>query len=249
MKRRGASDKGIRCGCDRHVRRVEQPQASLAHRGRCINQPTGVKQLVARGFDKTAVAAVGTTARGNQPEKRAVIFGPNNDLAAVAAGDRISTKFSITPDECSARIRQQLATAENESALLVAAGENVAATGRPRRIDTRAVENAGHVADHRDLTTNTGIAFGFDGACRAGGAARGDRDAAAARAVGRHATAGGERGVDEGFEADGAAGAGIAVRFNRAGNIRVGTGIDFDNAGFCAAGRDAAAGHRCNIAR
>ena len=201
------------------------------------------------GFDKTAFAAVGTTARGNQPEKRTVIFGPNNDLAAVAAGDRISTKFSITPDECAPRIRKQLATTENESALLVAAGENVAATGRPRRIDTRAVKNAGHVADHRDLTTDTGIAFGFDGARSARGAARGDRHAAATRSVSGHAAAGGERGVDERFETDGAAGAGIAVRFNRAGNIRIGTGIDFNAAGFGAAGRDAAAGHRCNIAR
>ena len=130
----------------------------------------------------------------------------------------------------------------------IAAGKDDAAASCARRIDTRAVENTGHVADDGNLPADTRLAFCFDGTRGAGGAARGDRYAAAARTVGADAAAGCERGIDQSLETDGAASTRIAVRGDHAFDGCIAAGSDLNAARFGTAGCNAAIGGNDYIA-
>ena len=163
-----------------NIGRVKQQRACISCRSPRINQSVEIEPTFPGYLDKPTVSSLRTAACTDVAVVTGDFVGPYNHLATITTRNRIRAQFRITPDKRAPRIRQQLPAAENESALFVATGENVAAARRPRRINARAIKNASHVADHGDLPADAAFAFCFHRARGAGRSARGDCDAAAA---------------------------------------------------------------------
>ncbi|OEZ77109.1 hypothetical protein JAB5_27020 [Janthinobacterium sp. HH103] len=141
--------------------RIEQPVAALAARRAGIDADAVDGQVMAGRFHEAAVAALRAAARGNAAVHLGRFIAPGDDLAAVAADNRIGIDAGILADEYLPRIVHGRVLA-----LVITAQQDRAAARGAAGIDLRIAQQTHLLAQHLDLAARAGRARGAGDAAR-----------------------------------------------------------------------------------
>ena len=142
------SDGGIRRRADRDIGRVEQERADHTLRRPQIRRTAEAQKAGTGNFREATIATRRTAAGGNRAFKTRRLVAPEDDLAAIAALQRIRLQGRLRTSIGDQRIRHCRVVT-----LIITTNQNIATTGLAAGIQLRRTRERDLLTHHRDVAT------------------------------------------------------------------------------------------------